>query len=142
MAGIYNASAQSKDPKAGKINNSRIPDLNTIIQAGMDPKTGLPTRFSQESALQDNIKKLLRIIDEQDAINRFTWYNLPESIDPQLLERILYYKGQGAFFYIDTVEKFYFLPYALDGTIDMYGRFTGITPLPFGGGTSDEKPWI
>lgn len=66
-----------------------------------------------------------------------------------MIERILYYKGQAMFFYMETDEKFYFLPYALDGTIDVYGRFKGVTPLPFGGGkaASDnekdkEKPWI
>lgn len=43
--------------------------------------------------------------------------------------------------------KFYFLPYALSGSIDVYGRFMGITPLQFAGGTTSnesgkEKPWI
>lgn len=48
------------------------------------------------------------------------------------------------FFYMPTDNSFYFLPYALDGTIDVYGRFTGVTPLPFNGTTNDgkEKPWI
>lgn len=95
--------------------------------------------------LKCEIKKSLRIVDEQDAVNRYTWYNLPAGLNGQLLERILYYKGQGAFFYMETADKFLFLPYALDGSIDVYGRFTGITPLPFGGTTkADEKPkaWI
>lgn len=147
MAGIYNASAQAKDKKTGQVNKSALPNVEPLIQAGIDPKTGCPIKAVSglPSALKDNIRKLLRIVDEQDAINRFTWYNLPEGIDSQLLERVLYYKGQGAFFYMDTVERFYFLPFALDGTIDVYGRFTGITPLPFNG-TSDDgkkiKPWI
>ena len=36
------------------------------------------------------------------------------------------------------------MPYALDGTIDVYGRFIQITPLPFNGTVTDgkEKPWI
>ena len=80
------------------------------------------------------------------TVNRFKWYNLPKGLNSQLVERILYYKGRGAFFYIATNDQFYFLPFALDGTIDVYGRFTGITPLPFNGGTSTnnepEKPWI
>ena len=54
-------------------------------------------------------------------------------MDGQLLERILYYRGQGAFFYMESLEKFFFLPFALDGEIDVYGRYTGITPLPFNG---------
>ena len=86
--------------------------------------------------LKGEIKKSLRIVDEQDAVNRYTWYNLPAGLNGQLIERILYYKGQGAFFYLETLNKFFFLPYALDGSIDVYGRFMGITPLPFGGGTT------
>lgn len=44
-------------------------------------------------------------------------------------------------------NTFYFLPYCLDGDIDVYGRYTGVTPLPFNGSASStkdnkEKPWI
>ena len=96
--------------------------------------------------LKCEVKKSLRIVDEQDAVNRYVWYNLPQGLNGQLLERILYYKGQGAFFYLETYEKFFFLPYALDGGLDVYGRFNGITPLPFAGGTTTtdkkENPWI
>lgn len=117
-----------------KVNNSRLPDLSTFIQAGINPKTGLPVRMGDCGAeLKANIKKLLRIMDEQDAINRFVWYNLPIGLNSQLIERILYYKGQGALFFESATERFYFLPYALDGSIDVYGRFTGIRPLPFNG---------
>lgn len=128
-------------------NNAKMIDPKILIQAGLDPKTGLPIKAGSgnKSCLKEDIRKALRIIDEQDAINRFKWYNLPDGLTGQLLERILYYKGQGAFFYMESDNKFYFLPYALSGTIDVYGRFTGITPLPFGGGTASdgkEKPWI
>lgn len=121
-------------------NNARIPDIQTIISAGMDPKTGLPLSISSLSGdeLKPNIKKLLRIRDEQDAINRFVWFNLPDGLSGQLLERILYYRGQGAFFFMETTGEFYFLPYALNGTIDCYGRFTGITPLIFNGKSEVE----
>lgn len=122
-------------------NNARIPDIQSLISAGIDPKTGLPIAFSSSLAarLKQDIKKLLRVRDEQDAINRFTWSNLPSGLSGQLLERILYYRGQGAFFYLESSGQFYFLPYALNGTIDMYGRFTGITPLAFNGKSETEN---
>lgn len=129
-------------------NNARINDVNTLIQAGFNPKTGLPAKLESDEKclLKENIKKTLRILDEQNAINRYKWYNLPSSLDGQLIERILYYKGQGMFFYMDTNDTFYFLPYALDGTIDVYGRFKSVTPLPFNGSSSNEAgkqtPWI
>lgn len=119
-------------------NNAKILDISTLIAAGINPATGLPIKMGDiRSPKCGNIQKVLRIIDEQDAINRYQWYNLPDGIDSQLLERVLYYKGQAAFFFNEATGKFFFLPYALSGTIDIYGRFNKITPLPFGGGKAD-----
>ena len=125
-------------------NNAKLPDLNTLIQAGIDPKTGLPIRVDEEKCtLKNDIRRVLRVLDEQNAINRYTWFNLPNGLDGQLIERILYYKGQGMFFYMETDNTFYFLPYALDGSIDVYGRFKAVTPLPFNGTAQDKKDaWI
>ena len=129
---------------AGK-NSAALYDPNMLIAAGINPKTGLPIKLegAMPSLLKENIKQNLNIMGEQDAINRYTWRNLPEGLNSQLMERILYYRGQAALFKLQ--DKFYFLPYALDGTIDVYGRYTGITPLPFNGTANDgdpEKPWI
>ena len=116
--------------------NPKIPDLRTLIQAGFDPKTGLPNKIGTKPCLKENVKKALRLVDEQDAVNRYTWYNLPCNITSQELERMLYYKGQLAFFYMEDLDEFYFMPYALDGTIDFYGRFNTIHPVPM---TSGEE---
>lgn len=128
-------------------NNAALYDPNMLISAGIDPKTGLPIKFDNALGCvsKSDIKKQLRIVDEQNAVNRFTWYNLPEGLNGRLIERILYYRGQGMLFFLK--DKFYFLPYTLDGTIDVYGRFTGVTPLPFNGTANDggkgkDKPWI
>ena len=116
----------------------KIPDIRTLIQAGFDPKTGLPNKIGTKPCLKENVKKALRLIDEQDAVNRYTWYNLPCNITSQELERMLYYKGQLAFFYMEDLDEFYFMPYALDGTIDFYGRFNTIHPVPMTSGTDDK----
>ena len=114
-------------------------DNQLLLQAGIDPKTGAPTRMQSYNALKEAIKKNLRILDEQDAIRRYKWFNIPQGLDAELIERILYYKGQGAFFYHEELEKFFFLPFTLsssDGTgIDVYGRFIEIAPIPFNGTT-------
>ena len=115
-----------------------IPDFKTLIQAGFDPKTGLPNKIGTKPCLKENVKKALRLIDEQDAVNRYTWYNLPCNITSQELERMLYYKGQLAFFYMEDLDEFYFMPYALDGTIDFYGRFNIVHPVPMTSGTDDK----
>lgn len=141
MAGIYNATAQARDEKPGKVNNAAIYDVNSLIAAGINPKTGLPIRagMAGDGVYKEAIKKNLRIIDEQDAVNRYKWYNLPCSITSQELERMLYYKGQLAFFFMPSTGEFYFMPYALDGGIDFYGRFNSIHPVPFAEGTSDAE---
>ena len=116
-------------------------DPNILIQAGINPKTGLPVKMGgTPCTLKEDIRKLLRVKDGQTAVNRFKWDGLPKGLDPEMIERILYYKGQGAFFYMKEDDKWYFLPYALSGTVDVYGRYMGIIPLQFAGGnTSDDK---
>lgn len=116
-----------------------IPDIKTIIQAGIDPKTGLPKKMVEGCDYKANIKHVLRIVDEQDAINRYQWYNLPANISSQELERMLYYKGQLCFFYLEELNQFFFMPYALDGTIDFYGRFNRIHPVPMTSGTTETE---
>lgn len=118
----------------------KLPDYKTEIMMGIDPFTKQPTRLATESSIKEQIRKNIRIMDEQEAVNRFKWYNLPDGIDSQLLERIIYYRGQAIFFYDSDLDKFYFLPYALSGSIDPYGRFLQVKALPFLGGTTvDEK---
>ena len=101
-------------PTTQKINNAKMVDLNLYAQAGLNPKTGLPYKFGSSCAVKEDIKKFLRIIDEQDAVNRYTWFNLPCNLTSQELERMLYYKGQLCFFYDKDLDEFYFMPYALD----------------------------
>ena len=118
---------------------AKLPDLESLWQAGINPKTGLPTKFgSSRCTIKEDIKKYLRLIDEQDAVNRYVWYNLPANITSQELERMIYYKGQLCFFYDKDLEEFYFMPYTLDGTIDFYGRYNTIHPVPMTSGTDDK----
>ena len=51
---------------------------------------------------------------------------------------MLYYKGQLAFFYLKDLDEFYFMPFALDGSIDFYGRYNTIHPVPMTSGTDDK----
>ena len=122
-------------------NNAAIYDINLLKQAGIDPKTGLPKKLvdSTPSRFKEGMKTLLRVMDEQDAVTRYTWYNLPCNITSQELERLLYYKGQLAFFYVEQLDQFFFMPYALDGTIDFYGRYNRIHPVPMAEGQTNEE---
>lgn len=79
------------------------------------------------------IKKNLRILDEQNAIHRYEWYGLPPGLDSELVERMLYYRGQLQFFYMESAGMMFMLPYAEIGVPDVYGRYLRGGPLVFGG---------
>lgn len=115
-----------------------LPDIKLLLQAGFTSNDikGLKKAFSllrqpANPDLKPNARRLFRIIDEQRAVNRYKWYNIPAELSSQELERLLYYRYSLCFFYWEATGEFYFLPYALNGTIDMYARFNHVTPIPF-----------
>lgn len=117
-----------------------LPNIEHYIGIGVDPKTGLPMKAisSDKKGLKEAIKRQLRIKEENEFVNRFVWYNLPSNVDSAMLERMLYYKGQLCFFYSKELEEFFFAPYALNGTIDYYGRYNSIRPVPWNEGTTED----
>lgn len=126
-------------------NNAKMIDVNLAIQAGFGPN-GLPLKMSLDDAeyLTENIRKQLRILDEQDAIGRYRWFNLPDGLSQELIERILYYCGQGMLFFEEYSEKYYFLPYTLYsndgyGGIDVYGRYRNVMPVQYRGSKTFDK---
>ena len=85
----------------------------------------------------------IKYIDYQQFLTRFKWNNLPEGMDSELIERILYFSGSAMFFYIKELNRFYFLPYGMSGEntevgIDFYGRFNRLKPYSFNGSTSGD----
>lgn len=126
-----------------------LPNMEALMAMGINPKTGLPFKMDAitTSGLKADTLKQLRIMDEQDHVNRGVWHNAPRGLTSQMMERIIYYRGQGIFFYMKSTGKFMFLPFALDGQIDVYGRMGGCTPVPMGSNMLDtadkkQKPWI
>ena len=124
-------------------NNAKMFDPSIYAAAGIDLKTGLPLRLlTGAEDLKNNMRKIMRIIDEQDAVTRYKWYNLPCDLSSEELERLLYYKGQLCFFYMEENKTFYFMPYALDGSIDFYGRYNSVHPVPMAEGTENPDGTI
>ena len=107
---------------------------NLYESAGISMATGNPTRLEQAN-LKGELKKIFRLIDEQDAVNRFIWYNLPLDLTSNELERLLYYKGQLCFWYCKELDKFLITPYTLNEGLDFYGRYVYVSPIPI----VDEK---
>lgn len=116
-------------------------DKQMYLEAGIDPYTGKAINDKNCSGmytfvdpkLAPDIYRIIKKMDEQQAIRRYTWYNLPDELDGKLIERILYYRGQGILYYFEAGEKFLFLPFTLNGRINEYGRYTAVSPLPFNG---------
>ena len=50
---------------------AKLPDYKALVAAGIDPRTGKPIRCI-ENVSKESVKKFLRLIDEQDAVNRYT----------------------------------------------------------------------
>lgn len=121
-----------------------LPNLEPYYQVLGSGWHGLPPKMggTESPALPFEIADFIRNIDKQDALNRYKWFNLPDGLTGEMIERVLYYRGQGALVFDSIEEKFYFLPYCLDGNIDVYGRFTGIRVLPFNGHEDDETEHI
>lgn len=120
--------------------------INLYEQAGICPPYDVKTvgkiksaRNAECMSLKDSIKRQLRIIDEQDAVNRYTWCNIPCNITGQELERLLYYKGQLCFFYFKEIGQFVFMPYTLLDELDFYGRFIYVRPVPIFDSTEKTK---
>lgn len=90
--------------------------------------------------IRAQMKRLLEVNDRQLAINRHHWGNLPSEVPGDLIERILYYRGDGMLFYYGHLEKWMFLPYTLTKGLDAYGRYMEVRPIPFMGTDQAETP--
>lgn len=114
----------------------RLPDIETLRAMGFDPKAvdrlcGYLGATNSIDRVSD-IKKLLRKNDRQQFTRRYVWENLPNDLTGEYIERVLYYKYSGIFFYIPELNTFNFLPYVGTG-LDEKGRYTRCKPLPFNG---------
>lgn len=115
-----------------------IPDKESIKALGLDEKSLMDrVIFSPQ---KEAFAEQLRIIDQQQFLTRYKWYNLPYGLNENLMERILYDRGQAMFFYIEALDKFFFLPYTFSGNLDIYGRYTVCVPLPWRGTDEAERP--
>lgn len=73
----------------------------------------------------------------QQFVRRYQYENLPKGLDPNIIERILYYRGRLVLFKLG--DTYYSLPFALNGSIDVYGRYKTVTPLTFNGSISTDS---
>lgn len=126
-----------------KLNKPKGPSLydpEMWERAGIDKNTGLPSGLSpDELKLKRDIRIQLRVKDEQDAVNRYRWFNIPMALSSQEIERMLYHKQNLIFFYYKELEEFYLMPYAFDEGLDFYGRPKYVHPVPYASGTTENE---
>lgn len=120
----------------GNTNKGRpcLPDYETIqqfIEASGQGSSGFP--------LVDKMYTFLKSKELSEALNRYSWIYCPEGINQDIIERILYYRGDACIFYLRSTGKFYCLPYAPVGQPDIYGRYLKVTPLPFYGSSEVRR---
>lgn len=116
------------------INKAFLPNLKMLETMFGNFKAGDELSPEVERGAIKNIREIDRI----QAIHRFKWKGLPNITSLQL-ERMLYEKGQVMMFYVKETDKYYYLPFSLCGTIDVYGRYNSVKPVPMGSTASDDK---
>lgn len=116
--------------EAGILETKKMLKYGNAIDQNGNAVTPNPTRCNL------NYDSLFAIMREQNMIEtleRYMWTNVPFGLTQDLIERLLFFRGKGVLYFNDKVEKFQFLPFALNGVIDEYGRFTKCNTLPFTG---------
>ena len=100
-------------------------DTDALLKAGIQlPKNLLKYGNSIDqngNAITPNPEKLnlkydslFSIMKHQNMIEtfeRYMWINVPFGLTADLIERLLYFRGKGIFYFNDNVGKFQFLPF-------------------------------
>jgi len=128
-------------------------DTSALLNAGIAP-TGTCLKYgnaidqngntvspdlSKFNLKYDSLFNIVRNQNMIETFERYMWTNVPFGLTADLIERLLYFRGKGMFYFNDKVDKFQFLPFALNGVIDEYGRFTECNTLPFTGVDTDNE---
>ena len=128
-------------------------DTNTFLQAGIPQNKNMlkygnaidqngnavTPNLINKNLSYDSLFNIMREQNKIETIERYFWVNVPFGLTADIIERLLFYRGRGVLYFNDKVDKFQFLPFALNGVIDEYGRYTACNTLPFTGVDTDEK---
>ena len=128
-------------------------DTNALLEAGLPQNkkmlkygnaidqngNAVTPNLLNKNLSYDSLFNIMREQNKIETIERYMWVNVPFGLTADIIERLLFYRGRGVFYFNDKVGKFQFLPFALNGVIDEYGRYTKCNTLPFTGVDTDEK---
>lgn len=129
--------------------NGDIMQTEAKKSVGINPATktnGKNYAHGVNAKARDRLAKFkinTRIKDMLEATGRVVWGNLPIGLRSKMMERVLYYRGQGMWYWDDTLQKFFFLPYSLtaedEEQIDFYGQYQTVKPYTFNGKAEAKK---
>lgn len=122
--------------EAGIPQTKRMLKYGNAIDQNGNAITPNPTRYNLN---YDSLFSIMREQNMIETLERYMWINLPFGLTQDLIERLLYFRGKGVLYFNDKVDKFQFLPFALNGVIDEYGRYTRCNTLPFTGVDEEES---
>lgn len=111
------------------MNLSTIPNMNPMAVSPAQDRMKLEILLARKSMVE--------------FIERYKWSGLPKELSQDLIERLLWFRGKGCLFKAENDGKYRFLPFTLNGDIDIYGRYMNITPTLFTGTEAyDKQPYI
>lgn len=114
--------------------NPTLIDWNLIEQTGLLKIFKAYTKKYSSNKKEDlavQMKILLRLNDEADAIGRFNWKEIAKGIamTSDEIERLLYFRGQLILWYYSNNDKFMITPFSGSG-INFNGKFSKARPVP------------
>ncbi len=111
-------------------------DKEIIESMGLKRSSSYSNNVDRKTA--EGILAILSNIDREDYISRYKLENLPDNLHltSDEIYRMIYFKYSLA---VAVYNDYCFvMPYALDGGIDVYGRFKSIKLFPYSSDTKDE----
>lgn len=120
-----------KKMKTPKIADKGVVTMDSTIKPELSKKGVSVNPISNLEAERNKFKLILQDLDAQQVCNRYIWENLPNGILAWRIEQMLYMRGSLAFF--KSNEKFYILPFAMVGGINIYGLPVAVQPITYNG---------
>lgn len=120
---------------AGITPNKKILKYGNAIDQNGQPITPNPLKYNLD---YQSLYDIMRQQNQTETYERYMWIDVPPGLTADLIERVLFFRGKGVFYFNEKIEKFQFLPFTLNGLIDEYGRYLKVNTLPFTG--MEEKP--
>lgn len=111
--------------------------LKSVTEQLEQTKARLDRLLGKQNGLVADYTPFIRDIDMQQYCARYKWEGLPTYLPDNIIERLLYHKGNICLFF--NGGTMYALPYAFDGKLNTYSYPTEIRPIALNGDNFGTK---